>query len=287
MELITLIASHLDCRKRLNLLIKLLKTISHQIDYFDEIDIRISISHCTEIAKEEIDFLLKGVISNLKIYFQEKKMSQFEHYQKLISELNDRDGDNIWILFSDDDDEWSNNRLGAYHHMINCVKEDENTMYICYTNEENVNEQVYLGNYVDYCVKLKYLRIFFKSLNDLQLKHKYCDRYLVKFLHIYKNDLKRAFCATDETLYYWKRQDHSYENTYSSTFDEAMMNNLDFYMGRYFNNSLDDWIEFCSIDTERDNKIEINDQVMKYLVNLYKDNYERHIFHDNNILTIP
>jgi hypothetical protein len=292
MKLITLIASHINCRKRLQFFIKLLGTINNQIDYFDDIDVRISLSYDINIDKNEIDFLLDKINKyNFKFYFQNQKLSQFEHYKFLVSELDTFDENNTWILFSDDDDEWSDNRLAAYHHMLNYIplEDYDKTTSICYTNKKNKTGSTYIGSYVDYCVRLKYLKIFFKYSTDEQLKHKFCDCCFVKFICTYgRGILKCGFCATDDTLYYWKQrpEDPNYitSNNKKLNLKESLANNLDLYMAQYSNQTVKDWIKFCDVYTN--NKIsnnEISEEMKKYIVKLYLDNYLNHIFNSKNI----
>jgi len=309
MEIITLIASHIDCKKRLQYFVKLLGSINNQIDYFDTINVKISLSHDTDISQDEILFLIKNINkNNFQVYFQNNKMSQFEHYNFLINELVNYDENNVWILFSDDDDEWSENRLAAYHHMINSIVDDyDKTTCICYTNEKNKSTSTYIGSYTDYCVKLKYARIFFGHASNNQLQHKFCDCYFVKFLCTYgSGKLMRAFCATDDTLYNWfSRKYNTSETTISfleqikafnftedsespknntSELEKLVINNLDLYMAQYSNHNAKDWIKFC--DAYTNNKIsngEVPLEFKRFIVKLYLDNYDNHMFNTKKL----
>ena len=309
MKIITLIASHIDSNKRLHNFIKLLAIINNQIDYFDDIDLRVSLSHDENISREEISFLFNNVNKNgFKLHYQDNLLSQFEHYKFLNSTLNDADNENTWILFSDDDDEWAENRLAAYHHMINYIKENEypNTSSICYTNETDLvaksqverversdkSASTYIGSYVDYCVKLKYLRIFFDHATNAQLKHKFCDCYFVKFICSYgQGTLKRAFCATPDLLYYWIKHSET-DPDYSKNkpllpLKDLLANNLDLYIAQYSKQNVKDWLRFCDIYLEH--KItngQISDEIKRYLIKLYLDTYEKHIFSNKTALKL-
>ncbi|XWV25757.1 hypothetical protein QJ857_gp1331 [Tupanvirus soda lake] len=291
MKLITLIASHIDNRKRLQYFIKLLGTINNQIDYFDDIDVRISLSHDKSIDRDEMNFLFEKINkNNFKFYFHDKQLCQFEHYKFLVSKLNHFNDNDTWILFSDDDDEWADNRLAAYHHMINYIKitEYDKTTCICYTNDKTKTVSTYTGSYIDYCVKLKYLKIFFDHVTNEQIKHKFCDCYFVKFLCTYGlGVLKRAFCATDDTLYYWMQ--HTEDTDYSEKnkpmkLKESLENNLDLYVAQYSNPTAADWIKFCDVYTN--NKItngEISPEMKKFIIRIYLEKFQNHIFDSKNL----
>lgn len=286
MKLITLIASHIDTKRRLHCLVKLVKNINDQIDYFDEFDVRISLSHNKKITLDEIKFLLSSVnTKGFTIHYQKEKLSQFEHYNFLIKTI---DSDDTWVLFSDDDDEWAENRFAAYHYMINNIKENgqdayDKTTSICYTNMKDKTATTYIGSYVDYCVPIKYLKIFFEHATPTQLAHKFCDCYFVKFICSYGiGKLKRAFCATEDILYNWNGPPSDKEG--QKDIKEILKDNLDLYFAQYSKPTAVNWVKFCDIYCgNRLSNNKISPELKKYIVKLYLDNYENHIFADKNL----
>ena len=286
MPIITLIASHIDCKKRLHHFIKLLDGINKQIDYFDEIDVRISLSHNKEIERDEIRFLFNTFNKlNFKIYYHEDQLSQFEHYAYLVNTLEVVDTEATWILFSDDDDEWAENRLAAYHHMINYLAEKpdyEKTSAVRYTHEKNKNTM--FGGYIDYCVKFKYVKIFFADASTAQLQHKFCDCYFVRFIHTHgAGTLKHAFCATDDILYNWIQHEDYDKQEKHATLEENLKTNLDLYMAQYANPTAIDWLKFCMLYFDGNYfegmKTEgVPRELKKTMLKIYLDNYENHIF---------
>lgn len=281
MKIIPLIASHLDSKDRLNYFIKLIDIIKNQIDYFEKIDLHVSLSY-EPIISEKILVTLLSIINQHNFIFtiQEKKMSQFMHYKYLISNCKDMDDNNTWILFSDDDDEWSENRLAIYQHLIENI-EDDNTMAVCYTTG---NQNEYFGSYVDYCIKLKYVKIFFEYAHDEQLNSKFCDSFFIKFLltYAYNHKLKIGYCHNDTILYTWIHHDYEKKNDEHNNLEKILKNNLDLYMSQYNNNTIDGWLNFNKIYS--DNKIdEINDKIKEYMIKIFNDNYQNHIFNIKNI----
>ena len=290
MKLVTLIASHIDCRKRLQMFIKMLSTINEQIDYYDDINVRISLSKDPDISIEEIRFLVNKLAkNNFIIYYQDIQKSQFEHYKFLVEQINDPDDNNTWILFSDDDDEWAPNRLGAYHHMINSIPASykSSTMSICYAdnsnnsdNSDNSDSGLYVGPYTNYCIKLKYLSIFIAYLTPEQLKHKYCDCYLIKFIKEYgATKLRKGFSNSNDTLYYWNTE-VMYCEPKSTTFHDAILNYLDLYLAQSSKPTAKEWLTFSK---ECFKNKELTTEQNRELVKTYLDIYDHHIFHSKNL----
>ena len=292
MKIITLIASHIDSKERLNNFIKLLESIRNQTNCEDlvdikkdEMDIRISLSHDLEIQEDNLIFLFNIInpVENknkFKFYLQNKQFSQFEHYKFLVNKLYnspDLDENNTWILFSDDDDMWSQTRFGAYSQMINSVpvEDYETTTAICY-----VDTQTKIKSYAAYCIKLKYLKIFFKYATKTQIKHKYCDSYLIKFISLYGLDiLKIGYCESDEILYEWLQ--HDYKLKSNEKFDDLykiLKNGIDLFMAKSSIQNCKEWINFCNIT-----KTNLHIDVKRDIIKFYLDNYENHIFSNNNL----
>ncbi len=69
MHIITFIASHIDSMKRLQNFLKLTETINGQIDYYDTIEIKVSVSHDESIKQNEIEFLLSHLVDNPNYQF--------------------------------------------------------------------------------------------------------------------------------------------------------------------------------------------------------------------------
>lgn len=289
MELITLIASHIDCTEKLAYFMKLLTSINNQIDYDNVMDVRISLSLGENISIDELKFLVNAINkNNFKFYFQESSMSQFEHYKYLTNTLSDKDNTTTWILFSNDDDEWADNRLVAYHHMINCLTIDEYklTSTICYADKECIgtsSNDKFIGNYTNYCIKLKYLELFFNHTSDSQLKHEYCDYYFVKFMNLYgSGKLKRAFSSTDDVLYQPIEHDN-YVKEDAITLNECIKSNLDLYMAIYHKPMAKSWLKFCCKCLLDANNIELSTEAKLFAIKLYLDIYQGHLFADKNL----
>lgn len=299
MELITLIASHINCTEKLAYFMKLLTGINNQIDY-DTMDIRISLSYGENISLDELKYVVNAINkNNFKFYFQESFMSQFEHYKYLTNTITDKNNTTTWILFSNDDDEWADNRLAAYHHMINCLPNNdyELTSTICYADTESIktresmsdspgqgiSNDKFIGNYTNYCIKLKYLEIFFKHATDSQLNHEYCDYYFVKFMNLYgSGKLKRAFSSTDDVLYESINHDN-YVKSDAISLDECIMDNLNLYMAIYHKPKAKSWLKFCIKCLLDANNIELSTKTKLFAIKLYLDKYQDHLFADKNL----
>ncbi len=196
--------------------------------------------------------------------------------------------DNTWILFSDDDDEWHESRLSAYHYMINDIPSQdlEYTSCVCYTHTEPKNSEKYIGSYTDYAVKLKFVKKFFEATNHKHWQHKFCDCFFVKFICTYGNGvLKRAFCSTPEILYHWIKN-----NSLSTTTSNLDLNQdyLDLYMAQYSNNNTRDWLVFFETyylksDPESKPTQSLTLDKKRDLIKFFLDNYTQSIFNDSII----
>ena len=211
MKLICLIASHIDSINRLKYFKYLINSIEKQTRQLDDLYISLS---CNEKIRKQI---IKYIISlrnkhGWKIFIQNKQTKQFKHYEFLsmkIPETND-----IWLMFSDDDDIWSEERTKLYYNQIvkmeknnfiNLNYKNGNKVYIienlnscCDTNRNNDTSQLkvpkdilneinkgninhvlidnkQLKNYINYCINSLIFLNFFKSINEKILYNSLCD----------------------------------------------------------------------------------------------------------------
>ncbi|CAL5224989.1 g7767 [Coccomyxa viridis] len=141
----------------------------------------------------------------LRIVIQERKMSQFEHYKALAEEEWE---EGTWVLFTDDDDLWHETRSGMYGKLLreseaeglepSCIvtktirmvgwddppgvesAEDVTAMmscgmllprFCCTVNWEDLE----VGNYVEYSVRMETLRGFVRGVSAELLRSRYCD----------------------------------------------------------------------------------------------------------------
>jgi hypothetical protein len=101
-NLICFIASHVTSL-RLDYIKELFPTIEKQSQ---KCPIFISWSSEDEECKLKMEALLEETKS-ITVLFSKTKLSQFQHYQKLLSTIKDE----TYIMFSDDDDLWASNRV--------------------------------------------------------------------------------------------------------------------------------------------------------------------------------
>jgi len=278
MKIITLVAYHISTNEALYRLVKLLESIRNQVDYVDDLDVKISISHDKTMRVTHIMDLLKMIkMMEFKFYFQENQMNLFEHYDFLTKQLNT--DEDIWILFSDDGF-WAENRLAAYHCMIHNIPEMDysNTTAIYYRSNSQEN------SYTDYCVRLKYLKIFFMHATPAQMKHDLCQYYFIKFIHSYgRNILRLGHCQSDAVLYEQTNIDDDKLSIPEGqrTVPEQMMISLDLFMAKHSKQNVEEWLKFCDINS--DNMItkgNISDDTKRQLIKIYLDNYGAHLFNN-------
>lgn len=209
-KLVSFCASHINTKQRINAFICMLNSYLEQTK---KIEIYISISY-NEIYKDIINTLIKNIRkknSNINFIVSDIILSQFEHYKNLVNKVNiDQDS---WLLFTDDDDIWKEDRVHYYNGIINksiscninpgyikvngtieAIEEDTkldirtinhvNNLYVNgktrYYSAENMNEFL---DYYHYSVKLKTLKNFVDNVDIKILKHTYCDLCFCRYLH--------------------------------------------------------------------------------------------------------
>ena len=202
-KLVCLIASHLNCNERMKNFDELLDNIHKQKD--SKKNIYISLSADIDTSK-----IIKKINNfGFTLLFSETKLSQFQHYSKLINILNEQ---NIWIIFSDDDDVWDNYRLATYEKILN-HDNIKNMTFIKTKPTAILNGDEYTfsneDNYVNYCIPIKYVKMFFDSVTENILLNKFCDVFFVTFITTYgAPTLQHAELDTGEPIYFWRNVDY-------------------------------------------------------------------------------
>jgi len=268
-KIVVLIGIHIETRKQLQLLMRLLTSIKNQIDYFGELNVQISLSHDQTILVDEIKFLMKVTTDNqYQVFYQENLMTVFEHYKFLISSISD---EKTWIVLTDNNAIWANNRLAVYHYMINSLPKNESTFSVSYT-PTNIK-----ARYVDCSIKISDAKLFFDSASEEQLKHKFCEYYFLKFIIEHKsNILKSGHATSDEELYELQPIP---EPTQTLAFDDAIIVLLDLYIATSTKPTAKEWIQLTK--EYFDNKL-TTDQI-KHLITTYLNSYNTHIYNSNNL----
>jgi len=233
MKIICLCASHISNMNRLSKLKNMLDSWNHQIF---PIKMVISISYGAEL-NQEINSILDNY-SPLIVLKNEKKKSQFEHYKNICK--NYPEYRNYYILFTDDDDIWGENRSLAYATLIRIAELSKRLVdYIIYpyilegdhylSNNlevmENYNKnRIKMINghneYVAFCVKMETFLTFINNCDEKLLNHKFCDRYFVKFLSNPNLDYVSMFIPFFDFCYYY--HNNKYFSGHTISFDDII-----------------------------------------------------------------
>jgi len=202
----------------------------------------------------------------LSFFIRQEKMSVFEHYASILPSIRG-DPDKTWVLLTDDDGEWHENRVSFYYYVAEKEECDSTVISIDYHQKEG------LGSYVDHCVRLSYFRIFFEKNPPLQ--NPFCHLYFLKFICLYKFPDIRRITISGETEIYHRTTDAHREIPSPSTFEEYLQSNFDIYVARHKDYSLETWMKFIL-------PVEIPEMKGK-IENFYLSNLEDHPFHTKNI----
>ena len=214
------IASHISASKRLENFMDTLSSIYRQTIL--PIELHVALSYTTDEEKDLEDKIKKLNHPVLRLHLENKKLSQFENYQRLSNIDNIRDDD--WVMFSDDDDIWHPSRVHEYANCIGVFHDQPNVSsvsgYHCihlfntegYITKLKINDKDSTpedvdkiaaqnklkmtmspegkGDYVIYCVRYRLFKDFFKMLpyTHVNLKHHQCDMLFSDFVRTYKHD---------------------------------------------------------------------------------------------------
>lgn len=295
--LICLIASHINCKERLTNFHELLNMIHFNFSQRQRIirtnQIHISLSHEDNIDITETKKIINEY--NFESACHDKTLSQFEHYDYLIKNIKVEDQENTWIIFSDDDDIWNEHRLATYCSIIKQFN-DPQAIYVKTDEYELDKNKIIKGkddNYVNYCIRHKYVKLFFDSVNINILQHRFCDVFMRSFISTYGDDkLKHAKVDTSEILYVWRHVDYprscevttNLEQKKVKEIKEMFYHNLDAFMAhtgwKFGNNRKKKFIDFCEkLHEESHERLDNgNGIVIRRIGKLYDENIKNNIF---------
>lgn len=198
--LISLCALHINTKEKIKKLENMLISWNQQTY---KIKMIISISY-DESIKNDMEQLINKQFNkygNDLIIIDNKinKKTQFEHY-KIISKKYYDIYHTHYVIFTDDDDIWNNNRTAIYNILLQYDKitglqydyisypficESINNYASEYKNvfiDNETTKNIFSDEYVTYCTKFQYLKFFIDNSDTRLLSDNLCDRYFGKFL---------------------------------------------------------------------------------------------------------
>lgn len=299
-ELICLIASHINCDERASNFLELLNMINNQQNCLKK-NIYISMSNEIDIDVSNIKNKINEY--NFHMIYNNIKLSQFEHYNKLIKTIVINDPKNTWIIFSDDDDIWSENRLSTISCCLNDNELSDNLGCLIIPSYELYDGKTVPCdnmNYVDLCIRYKYVKLFFDNVNENVLKHKFCDVFFLNILMHYGNIHKidnQIKCKIP--LYIWRHVDYKracasltsskkHENDVyiELGFENVIISDFDLYMAVWSRTEEKSFNNFINLLTIKNNN-SYDKKEHKIIRKIFNKNYKNHIFNFNLPEYIP
>ena len=248
------IASHFHNIKRIELFKETLKSIENQIKKPDLILLSFSIQEDIINSKDLIYDLFKMVSISYKILFQNQRLYQFEHLERIYEYvIHNYEKKEIYISFCDDDDLLSEDYIIITNKYLNydkincffhCINED--------TTYETKNNRRVISNYSEYggmsCL-LAYFENFIHSVfykSDTQTADIYLSVY---------SDPKFKQIIIQEPLYYYRK----YNNIYNMKlwhFSKELTNSDEYkqLLELVKNNINKDYIIYEWLYTKKENK---------------------------------
>lgn len=230
MELICLCASHIDSAIRLQHFEDMLESWSLQhirVPMIVSISVEPELEDLLYQTSEKIDNKYNGVMlsdNDEDADYNEdsnktwlhiivgSKTNQFNHYKRAVSKLNtllNEDSDDydtvskdIWLMFTDDDDLWNEQRTYLFTNGLSNLEDIDGDMIYVKVNGSftsmisekspriisDVNEleidkiNVHRGLYTDYSCRLRDFVRYLSISKESVLESKFSDRFLIKFL---------------------------------------------------------------------------------------------------------
>jgi len=164
----------------------------------------------------------------------EGRLSQFQHFQQLLQDPRLStlacNGKPTWIMSSDDDDLWHRERVFTYRHIIETMATLPDDRDVRSTNhaqlcpgvseiassffhaevmlQEGLAKRVVGAEddrleYFDYALRLDLMQDFFEWISSGLLEHKFCDRALIRFLALARNE--SVFFHPSCWMYFYNR----------------------------------------------------------------------------------
>lgn len=189
------VASHIRYEGQLKLLLNAIKSVKNQ-DYKDgSIDIWLSISFDNCDFKDEFD-ALNIADDCFKCYIQEHRMYQLEHL-KVLNDNSYNDYKYELILFLDDDDEYTTNRITKFDEILKDIYDFDKGIYrqtqVLWEDAKALtdnNEVISCFIYWTFGVKQQSFNAFFDLFKQRHLQHHHADMLLKMYFErlLFLND---------------------------------------------------------------------------------------------------
>jgi hypothetical protein len=160
--------------------------------------------------KAALNAEMKRWSGRLYVHAHKKQKSQFEHYAWLAAHAKLDDAG--WVIFTDDDDTWHDDRIHEFDKMFTLPKTDLdriNAFHCAWKTTVDKEGTNYRGNYVEYAVPVMIWKAFFRGATEGMLRHHFCDVFFLQFVWACRSG-QVAISQTKDEMYDWKEdgEDH-------------------------------------------------------------------------------
>lgn len=236
MKIVCLIACHVSAPEHLVYFDEMLNSVTGQTSTTHRV--LISISKSPDQIYPNIP---KNLLKNVEIYLEETKISQFEHYSKLMSYLEYENPHTTWVCFGDADDLWHPRRIESYQQVITRISDNIITIMTGHhLRGANLKSGVYEANgprtfteHWNLCVRLFFVRYFLQSCPPTIKSHNFCDVLFSQWIRGMHSPLGEdrgtaLFNPSDENnwMYFYRKHKLSITSAEKS-FEDSLVNNVD------------------------------------------------------------
>ena len=236
MKIVCLIACHISAPEHLVYFGEMLNSVIRQTSTSHRVLISISKSQ-DQIYPNIPNNLLK----NIEIYLEDLKLSQFEHYSKLMPYLEHENPHTTWVCFGDADDLWHPLRIETYQQVETKVTDNIGAiMSLHHLRGENFQLSVpeqngprFFTEHWNLCVRLFFVRYFLQNCSLTTKNHKFCDVLFSGWIRKILSPLGEErgtmiFYAPDEENWMYFYREHELSVTgMGKSFEDSLVNNAD------------------------------------------------------------
>lgn len=209
-----IVASHISISVRIKYLCECLNSL---LDQTIIIPIYLSISFENELVFKifQKTMVLNKLLdnSNITVCYREKQTSQFRHIFQVFETIK-KDYD--YIMFCDDDDTYTDNRVQVFidgiNDSINAMKNHINKKLVgIYERKDNESHTKAYTEFWSYCIDSKYIQQFITIINDggynKHIDHNYFDMMFGSYLRFLDNT--HVFGSLNYKMYNYNKYDNS------------------------------------------------------------------------------
>lgn len=295
MKIICLIACHVSAPEHLVYFGEMLNSVIRQTSTSHRVLISIS-----KDPKQSYPNITKDLINNIEIYLQDTKLSQFEHYSKLMPKLEHENPHTSWVCFGDADDLWHHDRIKLYQDVATQFADNVTAIMAGHHLigpyfDSSVSKDNPLRIFTEHwnlCVRLFFVRYFLQLCPPVTKNHKFCDVLFSQWIRSMSSPLgmdrgTASFDPQDKDnwMYFYRTHKLSItgaieEKSGFPCLEDALVNNIDHILAVYRTNerAKDEFNNQC-----KKQGLDRHNRVKSKIIEIWNKQSEKSVFNPNKL----